>query len=166
VKKILVGLLAVLCTLPVGAQEHVDPSITKLQRVGPIRTGMNAADLIKLLGPAKLKSKPAIWEATGMMMMDWRYPDKGLTVSLGRRAVEREGELNVEDFTVSAPSAWKTPQGIGLGSTAEQVRKSYAGKIDKGSGSQQIVVGSVYGGLIFRLKNGKVYEIFVGSAAE
>ena len=97
--------------------------------------------------------------------MLFRSPKRGLTVT-----ISREGKATVwrvERFTVTAPCAWKTPQGIGVGSSEHEVRKAYSQLLDKeGQFPNQLVVGSIYDGVIFHMKNGKVESIFVGAAAE
>lgn len=68
---------------------------------------------------------------------------------------------------VNESSSSKTSRGIGIGSTAEEVRRAYSGLVNaEESNDSTIIAGSVYGGLIFTLRNGKVIEIFMGAAAE
>ena len=48
------------------------------------------------------------------------------------------------------------------------MKAAYADAIDPESGAEDesIVAGSVYGGVIFSMRDGKVEEIFIGAAAE
>ena len=46
--------------------------------------------------------------------------------------------------------------------------KAYAAEINREESDlpETVVVGSIYGGVVFTMKNGKVVSIFIGAAAE
>ena len=69
---------------------------------------------------------------------------------------------------LTAPSALRTKKGIGIGSTFAEVEAAYEGTRDQSviPSQKQIVVGSLYNGLVFRFEAGRVVEIFIGPAAE
>jgi hypothetical protein len=93
------------------------------------------------------------------------YAKLGLSLTWARE--NQKSPWKVERFRAKSPCTWRTPQGIGLGSSAAQVRQIYAGLIEaESSGPEQIVVGSIYAGVIFELKQDRVTSIFVGAAAE
>ncbi len=62
----------------------------------------------------------------------------------------------------------KTSRDIGIGSTEEDVRKAYEYEInpEDDDDPEHITAGTVYGGVIFHLKDGIVTSIFIGAAAE
>lgn len=139
--------------------------VVDAQKVGNLKLGLDSSQLASLLGAPSKQGKPIEEAATGLTVRDQSYPKQGLVVT-----VSREGKATVwrvERFTVTAPCTWKTPQGIGIGSSDQEVRKAYSQLLDKeGQSATQLVVGSIYDGVIFHLKNGKVESIFVGAAAE
>jgi len=61
-----------------------------------------------------------------------------------------------------------TRRGIKIGDTVAAVRKAYGDVEDKSRGQSRdsFVAGSLYGGVIFDLKDGKVTQIFIGASAE
>jgi hypothetical protein len=139
--------------------------VVDAQKVGNLKLGLDSSQLASLLGAPSKQSKQVEEAATGLTVRDQSYTKQGLVVTLSREA--KATVWRVERFTVSAPCPWKTPQGIGIGSSDQDVRKAYSQLLDKeGQSPTQLVVGSIYDGVIFRLKNGKVESIFVGAAAE
>ncbi|MBS2037802.1 hypothetical protein JST97_22650 [bacterium] len=135
------------------------------QKVGELKLGLDSSQVASMLGKPAKESKAIEEGATGLTVKDQSFPKRGLVVTLSREG--KATVWRVERFRVSAPCAWKTPQGIGIGSSQQEVRKAYQELLDKESESaEQMVVGSIYGGIIFHFKNGKVDSIFVGAAAE
>jgi hypothetical protein len=56
---------------------------------------------------------------------------------------------------------------MGIGSSYAEVEQAYKKDIDaESTNKEQITVGSVYDGIIFKFKDGKVSKIFLGGAAE
>ena len=67
----------------------------------------------------------------------------------------------------SAPCAFATRKGIKIGDAESTARKAYTEHVDRESSDPgTLVVGSVYGGIIFNFTKGKVSSIFFGAAAE
>lgn len=135
------------------------------QKVGNLQLRLESSQVTALLGQPSSQSKPIEEGATGLTVKSQTFAKRGVVVTLAR---EKTATVwRVERFTVKAPCPWKTPQGIGIGSSDQQVRKVYQQLLDsEGQSSQQLVVGSIYDGVIFQLKKGKVESIFVGAAAE
>jgi len=157
-KLCLLGLMA----LPVLG---VPLSLGQCQQVGPLKLRMTETQLTPLLGKPASESKPVLEGATGLTIKTRKYPKQGVILTLSREGARKPWLL--ERFRVESPSVWKTPQGIGLGAGEEQIRTTYHSLIDSESTSpQQVVVGTVYDGVIFQLNKGKVSSIFVGAAAE
>ena len=138
--------------------------LEQVQQLGKLRLGLKESQ-VSGLGKVASSSKPVVEGATGLTVQTRTYPAQGLTITWSR---EKAGDPWVVDrFSAAAPNKWKTPQGIGLGSQAEQVRQTYGALLDaEACGPEQLVVGSIYGGVMFTLKQGKVIRIFVGAAAE
>ena len=101
------------------------------------------------------------------MHEDWAWKNKGLVLNLSSEKSSREATLTVFSITANAPCAFKTRAGMGIGNTAADVQEAYKRDINpEESSKEQITVGSVYGGIIFTIKNDKVATIFLGAAAE
>jgi hypothetical protein len=123
-------------------------------------------DIIKLLGEAEKKSDPIVWEADGLEHQTWYYYSKGIELGFFR-----DGEDNQIVFSIDLQAAcsMKTSRGITIGSTRNEVLKAYEREINLNENSidsDSIVVGTVYGGLIFTFENDKVSSAFIGAAAE
>ncbi len=83
-------------------------------------------------------------------------------------ASSKRGPKVVTSIVVASPSTLTTSKGIQIGSTEEEVLTAYAPFLDRGASrrGKTVVAGSIYGGLIISIADGKVSEIFLGAAAE
>jgi len=70
--------------------------------------------------------------------------------------------------TLSTPSRKKTSRGIGIGSLQKEVLEAYGAEFNREESllPDTIIAGSVFGGLVFTMKDGRVESIFIGAAAE
>ena len=130
---------------------------------GDLKLDMTEADVKKVLPGAKRKGKCETSEASGDTV---RFlEDKAAGVQL---VVSCEKTGDVGSIRVFSPSTLKTKRGIAIGDTADAVKKAYGDALDPQSEPDEhnIVAGSVYGGLGFTLKDGKVTEMFLGAMAE
>lgn len=157
----LLGLLVLLGPRPAVAGP---PMTAADENVGPVSLWMPAAEVRKALGPPASRGTWVTEAASGQQVQEWRYPARGLTITMSRASEEEAAQ--VDRFRVRAPSRDATSRGIRIGDPAEKVRKAYAGLLSSESTSSSLVVGSVYDGVIFTLERGRVTEIFVGAAAE
>lgn len=142
--------------------------------IGGIRLGMPESELLAIAAKEgfgePVKGEDVFWEAIGENVQPWDFKDAGL--SLDMSSVEKGGEKLVNSITIKAPSKLKTERGIGIGSTKEEAAKAYAGyptdkfEAEMISENGSHLVGSIYGGMIFGLEDGKVSEIFLGASAE
>lgn len=133
--------------------------------VGGLRVGLPAAAVMKLLGPPARKGKVVEQGADGMFVQEWAWPKKGVTLQLA--AESQRGPQKISAITIKAPSLLKTARGIGIGSPAAELIRAYgADRNSEESREDSFVVGTIYGGVLFALRDGKVSEIFVGAAAE
>lgn len=139
--------------------------VVDVQKLGDLELRLESSQLLPILGKPAGQGKAVVEGSTGLTVKDLKYPKHGLVVTLARE--KKATVWRVERFLVKAPCAWKTPQAIGIGSSEQDVRKVYGQLLDSDSQTpEQLVVGTVYDGVIFHLKKGKVDSIFVGAAAE
>jgi hypothetical protein len=79
----------------------------------------------------------------------------------------KSSPTTLRSISATAPSGLRTSRGIGIGSTAEEVRAAYGKELNpEESQDERLVVGSIFGGIIFDLKGNRVTGIFYGAAAE
>jgi chorismate synthase len=74
----------------------------------------------------------------------------------------------IANITASAPCSFATRKGIKIGDGESAASKAYAEHVDRETKADPgiLVVGSMYGGIIFNFTKGKVSRIFFGAAAE
>jgi hypothetical protein len=138
-----------------------------IESFGDIKLGQSSADLLKILGEPEVKSRAVEWGADGLIHQDWVWNPKGLEINMSSEKGKEETTSTVFSIRGFAPTTYKTKAGIGIGSTYDEVQAAYKRDINaEESNRQQIVVGSVYGGIIFSFQNDKVENIFLGAAAE
>ena len=81
---------------------------------------------------------------------------------------KKSGVKTIANITASAPCTFATSKGIEIGDAESAARKAYAEHVDRETRDDPgiLVVGSIYGGIIFNFTKGKVSRIFYGAAAE
>jgi hypothetical protein len=160
--------IALACLLAMPARgEQVAPEFNlNAFKIGKLHTGIPAGEVTGLPGCVFKKGKLISSEADGAWHQTWSAPGCGLT--LGFTAQDKKAPLSLFDFKIEAPNTFKTQKGIGIGSSEAQVRAQYLRDINKeeSTSQQTLVLGSMYGGVVFELENGKVTSIFVGASAE
>lgn len=158
----LMFLLAVLM-IPVLHAEEKDVS---REPFGKLAQGQTADAVRKLLGEPEAKGKDANWEAIGEWVQDWKFPKQGLTIAMSSE--KKGGAKTVFSITATSGCSLATARGIKIGSPEADVWKTYAKEKDKEQSKRgdSFVAGSIYGGIIFNFKDGKVSQIFIGAAAE
>jgi hypothetical protein len=135
------------------------------ERLGKLGVGLAASQVKAALGAPASKGSWIDEPATGLAIQEWDYPALGITVTMSRE--EPGGAVTVSRFFVEAPCRLATSRGIRIGDPGDKVRRAYKGLLNReDSGPESLVVGSVYDGVVFTLKAGKVTRIFVGAAAE
>ena len=80
-------------------------------------------------------------------------------------AEKKKGPFKIASISVMKPPH-ATARGIKVGSTLAEVAKAYPRNVEEGGDPNHYLVGSVYGGLLFKLEKDVVIEIFLGAAAE
>lgn len=138
-----------------------------IESLGPLKLGQPAADVLKILEAPSQKSKPVEWGADGLLHEDWKWTAEALELNFSSEKGAAAGTQQLFSITASEPNTFKTNANIGIGSSRADIEAAYQKDINKEeSTKEQVVVGSVYGGILFTLRNDKVIHIFVGAAAE
>ena len=148
------------------ADETVTEAMLRAESLGRLRLGLPEKDVLKLLGSPATRGKLVFQEADGNYVQDWHYPDKGieLLMSAGEK---KSGVKTIANMTVSAPCTYSTKKGIKIGDAESAARKAYTEHVDRETSDPgTLVVGSIYGGIIFNFTDSKVTRIFFGAAAE
>lgn len=148
--------------IPNGPSGKID-----IESFGAIKIGQPYGDVIRALGEPDSRSKAEEWGADGLLHEDWTWKEKGLVLNFSSEKAKAETTRTVFSITANAPCTFKTRAGMGIGSTASEIQEAYKRDINpEESSNEQITVGSIYGGIIFTIKNDKVTTVFLGAAAE
>lgn len=148
--------------LPAKNDDEIGFELLKSESIGDLKIGLSALKTKELIGEPAERSKAEKWEADGETHQNWLYTKEGITLEM-----IGEGDQMINSISIIAPCNFKTKKQIGIGSSKEEVLKAYNITIDRSVGeSDNITVGTVYGGLMFNFENGKVNSIFIGSSAE
>jgi hypothetical protein len=134
------------------------------ESIGGLRLGLNTTDLEAKIGTPNEKTAPTYYGADGLNHQTYKYTSMGLEFDLVQKP---DSSYMVNMITILTPCDFKTLKGIGINSDIESVKKEYQNYIDpKFSDDKSIVAGSIYGGIIFTIKDQKVKTIFIGQSAE
>ena len=149
------------------ADETATEAMLRTESLGGLRLGLPEKDVLKLLGPPAKRDELVFQEADGNYVQDWHYPDKGIELSMSA-GKKKSGVKTIAIIIASAPCTFATRKGIKIGDAESAARKAYAEHVDRETGAEPgiLVVGSIYGGIIFNFTMGKVSRIFYGAAAE
>jgi len=148
--------------LSVKNDDEIGFELLKSESIGDLKIGLSALKTKELIGAPAERSKAEKWEADGEVHQNWLYTKEGITLEM-----VGEGDQMINSISIIAPCKFKTKKQIGIGSSKDEVLKAYNVAIDGSAGeSDNITVGTVYGGLMFNFENGKVNSVFIGSSAE
>lgn len=140
---------------------------TNAERIGELRLDQPEKELSGKISCKPKKGKEVLEGATGEYVQTWKYPDCGISFKMSS---ERKGGAKVvRSITITSPSDLATSRGIHVGSAESEVLKAYGRYRDKDGGTEKgrrFVAGSIFDGMIFDFKAGKVVGIFLGAAAE
>lgn len=136
------------------------------ERTGGLRLGLPEKALKAIVPCVPAKDKEIFEGATGLHVQKWSYPKCGIVLKMGSE--RKGGSKTIEWITVTSPSDLATLKGIHIGSTEGEVIKAYGPYRDQenSENGRRFVAGSIYDGMIFDFKDGKVVKIFLGAAAE
>ena len=134
------------------------------ESLGPLKLGLNIKDLLQILGHPSKESLPDVYQADGRKHKILSYNKDGVELNL----VQGEDSIfSICNITIVYPCKFKTQNGIEIGSDYDNVMKAYQNYIDrKKVFDDEIVAGSIYGGIVFKFKNRKIISVFIGAAAE
>lgn len=139
------------------------------ETIGSLKYGLSSVKVRALLGEPDKKSKQEVWGADGEEHQTWHYKNQG--IELDMIGTKNKQEINM--ITINNPSILKTSRNIGLSSTKEEVLKAYREEINPDTDNSEtltdpdaIIAGTIYGGIIFKLKDNRVSSIFIGAGAE
>ncbi|CAA6824046.1 MAG: Unknown protein [uncultured Sulfurovum sp.] len=140
-------------------------NIPERDRVGKFYLELSETEVKKNMNCTVKYGKNQLWGADGLYHQSWEYTDCGIIFDM--TSSEKNATKVVESITLVSPSTLKTDKGIGIGSTENEVINAYKSRWNKGESRDDLfVVDSIFGGILFRLKDGKVEDIFVGAGAE
>lgn len=130
-----------------------------------LQLGIPQAKVIEMLGEPTKKDKDEYWGATDTYVQKWHFNDIGLKLHMES---EKEGGLKqVFSITAHAPNTMKTSKNARIGIKKEKLISLYADHYNiELQHENSIIIGSIYGGVIYTIENGLVSEIFIGAAAE
>lgn len=134
------------------------------ETVGDLSLGIADSIVLTKLGEPEKKSAAQIWGADGMEHQRWFYPSKGIELGM----VRKDDTQLVDRISLKSPCDFKTQRGIRIGSKLAEVQLAYTKEINPHDSRPEatIVAGTIYGGIIFGIKDGVVNSIFIGAAAE
>ncbi len=149
---------------PALAKKH-EFKLMKGERIGGLAIDMKAAEIGKHLPGAARRGAEKNQAADGMWVQSWVYRDKGVTLVMASE--KRGGAKTIATIHCQARCDLRTARGIGIGSAAADAMRAYAAEYNKEeSKPDSFVAGTIYGGLILEIKDGKVVKMFLGAAAE
>lgn len=165
----LAGLCLFAFTAAAPAQQKSDEEMFKLmksEKIGELRLGLTEAQVKPILPAKPARGPDQLWGADGKYHQKWTYAREGLRLTMVSE--KRGGPKTVEMIDCTARCTLKSTRNTGIGSTLADVQKAYAAEFNKEESELPgtFVAGTIYGGLIFNFKGGKVSQMFLGAAAE
>jgi hypothetical protein len=137
-------------------------NLMKSETIGEIKTGITYERVIELIGKPEEESKVEMSQVDGSYYQSINYSKKGIEIVLVVDSVKK-----VSNILINKPCSLKTSKQIGIGSSFDEVQNAYKESINpEFSDTESIVVGTVYGGIVFSLENRKVKTIYVGISAD
>jgi hypothetical protein len=134
------------------------------EMVGDLSLGIDDLVVLQRLGEPDKKSAAQIWGADGMEHQRWVYQSKGIELGMIRKGSNQV----VDRISLKSPCEYKTQRGIQIGSKVAEVQLAYNNEINPHSSRPEstIVAGTIFGGILFGIKDSVVNSIFIGAAAE
>ena len=133
--------------------------------IGPLTQGMKPDEVVAAIGEPEKKAEVYFEEATGEHIQTWDYPTKG--VSLDMWSESKKGPWAVSRLSAGPTCTLPLRWGLKIGSMRAEVEKVYGPHFDEHfTNDEQFVAGSIYDGVIYGFKDGKVDNVFIGAGAE
>jgi len=134
------------------------------ETIGKIKLGMTFNEIIEYYGEPNEISEPSFSDVDGQYYLSTDYPEKGILIVF---LIKNDSIKEVSTIEIKIPSELKTSRQIGIGSNYDEVRNAYKELFNpEFSDAETIIVGSIYGGIVFNLKDNKVERIYIGASAE
>lgn len=142
-----------------------------IESFGNLKIEMDTTTIINLIGTPDTITSEVFWGADGGWHSEWHYDSLGIILDMMRIEGEENSKNNrpkhINQITIDSTSSFCSSRNICIGSSREQVQNAYQKAIANNSKeNSSIVAGTVYGGIIFDIKDGKVVKIFIGATAE
>lgn len=153
-------------TVDTVTQSKITSEVIEKEAIdGWLKESIKQQVVIDKIGNPEKKGEDEYWGAIGTYVQNWEYPSLGINMEM--ESESQGGDKIVRSITIVQPCKLTTSQGISIGTDTKIVKGKYLKLIDaSNSYANTIVVGSIYGGTIFTLKDGAVSKIFIGAAAE
>ncbi len=146
--------------------EQIGFELMESESLGQLKLNITESLLKNKIGSPDKKSKAEVWGADGLEHSTWTYSKLGLVIDMQKEPGSKVESL-VYSITATAPCSFATLRGIKIGDKKETVLTAYKNEINEEMTTQEsIVIGSVYGGIIIGIQNGRVQSIFIGAGAE
>ncbi|MBF0551352.1 MAG: hypothetical protein HQK60_12550 [Deltaproteobacteria bacterium] len=140
---------------------------TREERIGGLRLGLAEKDVNKIIPGRPKKGKEVFEAATGEYVQTWKYAECGIVLKMS--SDHRGGAKEIASILITSRCKLVTGKGIHIGSTEKEVIRAYGRYGDQDGNTvkgQRFVAGSIYDGLVFDFKGGRVISIFLGAGAE
>lgn len=135
------------------------------ETIGQLMVALDEATVIQVYGDADQTSEPKLVASDGLVHKTSTYGRLGLELDY----VEINDVYVINTVVAKAPFDGKTSRGIGIGSSEAEINAVYGDDInaeEMQSFEGKIIVGTIYGGLIFTMDSGAVSAMFLGAGAE
>jgi hypothetical protein len=140
--------------------------LMKSESIGPAKIGLPGDSLLQYFSQPDSMGPIQMSQASGDYIQNWEYYKIGIKFEM--ESHDSVGLKRVSSIEVFSPCTLSTKKGIKIGSGLDEVKKEYGEYEDKENSDQKssFVAGSIYGGVIFSIQDGKVNQIFIGASAE
>ena len=131
--------------------------------IGGLKPGIDAKAAEKILGKAK-KGKAIVEEASGDTVATWEWKKAGVSIIFS----DAKKKPVARNIILGAGAKLKTKAGIGIGSTVAELDAAYSAvrRPADGDAETSYLVGTMYSGMAFELKDGAVTSVTWGTLAE
>jgi hypothetical protein len=134
------------------------------ENIGEIRLHKNYNEIVETYGEPNEISEPSFSDVDGEYYLSADYPEKGIFLVF---LIKNDSVKEVATIEIKKPSELKTSKQIGIGNNYEEVKNAYKELFNSEfSDAETIVIGSIYGGIIFNFMDNKVERIYIGASAE
>jgi hypothetical protein len=136
-------------------------------QIGKLYKGMPEDSVVVLIGKPDSLGAGMISGRTGSFIKETFYKKIGLYIVY--QSEDSTSSLKkILTLTAEAPCTLSVEKGVKIGTDYADIISRYCKMVDSTTSSwgKQIVVGSIYGGMIFTFEKNKVKRIFIGAAAD